>query len=79
MSGGLFIPHHLVGPNRGRAAEPAGSAAGPATTAASLAHLGLTPRQHEVLSGLLKGLPNKLIARELNVSLDTVKDHVASV
>lgn len=79
MSGGLFIPQHLFGPNRGRTAEPAGSSGGPATTAASLAHLGLTPRQHEVLSGLLKGLPNKLIARELNVSLDTVKDHVASV
>jgi len=32
-----------------------------------------------VLAGLLKGLPNKLIARELNLSVDTVKDHVASV
>jgi DNA-binding NarL/FixJ family response regulator len=41
--------------------------------------LGLTPRQCEVLGLLLKGLPNKLIARELNVSVDTVKDHVAAV
>ena len=32
-----------------------------------------------MLSLLLKGLPNKLIARELNVSVDTVKDHVAAV
>jgi DNA-binding NarL/FixJ family response regulator len=47
--------------------------------AKSLEHLGLTPRQHDVLSGLLKGLPNKLIARELSLSVDTVKDHVASV
>lgn len=79
MSGGLFIPQHLFGPNRGRPAEnsaPPGLSASPAV---SLAHLGLTPRQHDVLSGLLKGLPNKLIARELNVSVDTVKDHVASV
>ena len=44
-----------------------------------MAKLGLTPRQTDVLALLLKGLPNKLIARELNVSVDTVKDHVAAV
>jgi DNA-binding NarL/FixJ family response regulator len=32
-----------------------------------------------VLALLLKGQPNKLIARELNVSVETVKDHVAAV
>ncbi len=41
--------------------------------------LGLTPRQADVLALLLRGLPNKLIARELNLSVDTVKDHVAAV
>jgi DNA-binding NarL/FixJ family response regulator len=41
--------------------------------------VGLTPRQAEVLGLLLKGLPNKLIARELNLSVETVKDHVAAV
>lgn len=45
----------------------------------SMATLGLTPRQTDVLSLLLKGLSNKLIARELNVAVDTVKDHVAAV
>jgi DNA-binding NarL/FixJ family response regulator len=45
----------------------------------SLADVGLTPRQTEVLGLLLKGLPNKLIARELNLSVETVKDHVAAV
>ena len=78
MSGGLFVPQHLFGPNRGRGPESAdGQDAG--AIQKSLEHLGLTPRQRDVLSGLLKGLPNKLIARELNLSLDTVKDHVASV
>ena len=41
--------------------------------------LGLTPRQTEVLGLLLKGHPNKLIARALNLSVETVKDHVAAV
>jgi DNA-binding NarL/FixJ family response regulator len=44
-----------------------------------LADLGLTPRQTEVLGLLLKGHPNKLIARELSLSVETVKDHVAAV
>ena len=53
------------------------SAGSPATPA--LQGLGLTPRQCDVLALLLKGLPNKLIAREMNLSVDTVKDHVAAV
>jgi DNA-binding NarL/FixJ family response regulator len=44
-----------------------------------LEDVGLTPRQGEVLSLLLQGLPNKLIARQLNLSVETVKDHVAAV
>ncbi len=74
------------------AAPPPALATGPASpdghglvggsavsTRASLATLGITPRQTDVLLLLLKGLPNKLIARELNVSVDTIKDHVAAV
>jgi DNA-binding NarL/FixJ family response regulator len=45
----------------------------------TMADVGLTPRQSEVLSLLLQGLPNKLIARQLNLSVETVKDHVAAV
>jgi len=41
--------------------------------------IGLTPRQAEVLALLLQALPNKLIARQLNLSVETVKDHVAAV
>ena len=44
-----------------------------------MAALGLTPRQTDVLALLLKGQPNKLIARELKLSVETVKDHVAAV
>ena len=52
--------------------------AGPQTPL-DLTSLGLTPRQSEVLGQLLQAKPNKLIARDLNLSVDTVKDHVAAV
>ena len=45
----------------------------------SIGDIGLTPRQAEVLGLLLQALPNKLIARQLNLSVETVKDHVAAV
>lgn len=40
---------------------------------------GLTPRQLEVLQGVVKGKPNKVIARELDVSEHTVKAHLSAV
>jgi DNA-binding NarL/FixJ family response regulator len=46
---------------------------------ASLEALGLSRRQADVLAYLLKGMPNKLIAREMGLSVETVKDHVAAV
>lgn len=39
----------------------------------------LTARESEVLALLGRGLPNKLIARELSISEHTVKFHVSSV
>ena len=60
-------------------AAPAGNWASQSAAEAGQAIASLTPRQTEVLALLLKGLPNKLIARELNVSTETVKDHVAAV
>jgi DNA-binding NarL/FixJ family response regulator len=39
----------------------------------------LTPRQLQVLQALSRGLPTKLIARELDLSEYTVKDHIALV
>lgn len=54
-----------------RAAPDAGKGA--------VAQPGLTPRQIEVLRYVIQGKPNKVIARELNVSEATVKVHVSSV
>jgi DNA-binding NarL/FixJ family response regulator len=91
MSGGIYVPPMTMGSEP--AAKPDGDTvpsvlrvprgqvhdSGFPAHAAPLADFGLTPRQTEVLALLLKGQPNKLIARELNVSVETVKDHVAAV
>ena len=90
MSGGVYVPPMSMGIDSGAAPEPAPppgfahSVSGVAAQAGSqtqpsLASLGLTPRQTDVLALLLQGKPNKLIARELNLSVETVKDHVAAV
>jgi NarL family two-component system response regulator LiaR len=43
------------------------------------ADAGLTVREREVLALLARGLPNKLIARELGIAEKTVKAHVSSI
>ena len=88
MSGGIYLPptimrsagsaeddgsHHLHEGTRGLAA-PHGE-----DTDAVISRLGLTRRQSEVLKLLLRGQSNKLIARALNLSVETIKDHVAAV
>lgn len=89
MSGGLYVPQQMLGLSGSGSWEgdtvPAvmrispAQAPQPNAQAPSLERVGLTPRQTEVLALLLQGKPNKLIARELNLSVETVKDHVAAV
>lgn len=72
LAGGTYVP-----PLKPRADEsPPAAVASPVP---DWAELPLTPRQKHVLHLLTQGLSNKLIARELSVSVDTVKDHVAAV
>jgi DNA-binding NarL/FixJ family response regulator len=40
---------------------------------------GISPREREVFSLLLDGMPNKLIARRLSISEKTVKSHLTSL
>jgi len=90
MSGGIFVPPMTMGsdgmsardasvPGALRTVERSACDSGFQASHPSVASLGLTPRQTDVLALLLKGHPNKLIARELGLSVETVKDHVAAV
>ena len=91
MSGGIYVPPMTMRsepatkpegdtvPSVLRVVRDQGQDSGFHSAPMPLTDLGLTPRQTDVLGLLLKGQPNKLIARELNVSVETVKDHVAAV
>jgi len=93
MGGSMYVPPSMLGLEFGRGlghppAAPrtpgeaplgAHAQAEPHQKLPSIEDIGLTPRQAEVMGLLLQGLPNKLIARELNLSVETVKDHVAAV
>ncbi len=90
MSGGIYVPpmvlrSHLpaaVGrtDDHGWGFRTEGLPAGDGSfSRSSAASLGLTPRQTDVLELLLQGQSNKLIARALNLSVETIKDHVAAV
>ncbi len=47
--------------------------------ASSLAHSALTGREIEVLDLLASGLSNKLIARQMNLTVGTIKSHVGAI
>jgi DNA-binding NarL/FixJ family response regulator len=73
LSGGTYAPLRLLG-GEGRTTN--GTASAERQEAPS--H-GLTQRQLEVLALLARGLPNKLIARELGLSEGTVKVHLLAI
>ena len=90
MAGAIYVPPmamrshlgHSGGFRPSRAREAAGEVStwpAAAFERNALAASGLTPRQIDVLELLLQGQSNKLIARALNLSVETIKDHVAAV
>lgn len=73
LAGGVYVPPHAM------RLEPAKSNA-PASTQARMGWEGkLTGRQMEVLRLLALGKPNKLIARDLDLSEGTVKIHLSAI
>jgi DNA-binding NarL/FixJ family response regulator len=81
LAGGIYVPPDMLKPPGGQSApvtpQAPGTARAPATAAAAAA--GLTERQLDVLACLVDGKSNKQIARDLVVSENTVKIHVAAI
>jgi DNA-binding NarL/FixJ family response regulator len=72
LAGGVYLPPAVLD---GRLAEPL-----PAKPQAGPAKLpGITERQMDVLRCVIQGKPNKVIARELDISEGTVKAHLSAV
>jgi DNA-binding NarL/FixJ family response regulator len=67
LGGGTYMPSQALADLRNGQAPPR-----PDTS-------GLTPRQMDVLKSLMRGQPNKLIARELGLTEGTVKIHIAAI
>lgn len=67
LGGGSYTPPQALADLRHGAPPPRPDASG------------LTPRQLDVLRCLMRGQPNKLIARELGLTEGTVKIHIAAI
>jgi DNA-binding NarL/FixJ family response regulator len=76
LAQGVYLPVTVLDPTYSAAASMSSSVH--ASAGRSMLP-GLTPRQMDVLRCVIKGKPNKVIARELDVSEGTVKAHVAAV
>lgn len=74
---------HPGRPSRRQGGRPAGAAGGTGDAHRAGGRRGgpsrLSPREQEVLRLVAEGLPNKLIARRLEISEKTVKAHLTSV
>lgn len=73
-SGGTYLPPQIM-----RKASMARYPASGARTTVTAADLKLTERQADVLRLVMKGLGNREIARQLNLSENTVKQHAHAV
>jgi DNA-binding NarL/FixJ family response regulator len=74
LAGGVYLPPAVLDTRAG-SARPAS----PQPKAEEAAPAGLTQRQTAVLRCVIQGKPNKVIARELDISEGTVKAHLSAV
>lgn len=72
---GIYVPPAALGPLRPLVAAPAPAAA----PGRRLCDLGLTDRQGEVFRLVIQGKTNKAIARTLQISESTIKQHIKPI
>ena len=79
LSGGIYIPPQVLA--RQEPVSPQLETTGPVDDRPSVspADVGLTERQVEVLTLLMRGKSNKAIGRTLNLAEPTVKNHITAV
>ncbi|MBI3229140.1 MAG: response regulator transcription factor [Burkholderiales bacterium] len=70
LAGGIYLPSSLLESNQQQSESE---------ESADSKLVGLTERQLQVLQCLLRGWPNKLICRDLNISDNTLKGHLAAI
>jgi DNA-binding NarL/FixJ family response regulator len=76
LAGGVYVPPSAVGMAEPEPPAPVATIMGTRRVDAGLR---LTARQQAVLALMLKGRPNKLICRTLNLREGTVKTHIANI
>jgi DNA-binding NarL/FixJ family response regulator len=74
VRGGIYLPPEVLNQPRPAPTGRHGMLIDPSQRLA-----GMTPRQIEVYLAAARGLPNKLIARELGIAESTVKTHLSAV
>ena len=72
LAGGIYIPPEFLGRGSAPAAQPQAGTRAPG-------EIGLTERQAQILALLMKGEPNKVICRELDLAESTVKNQVTAI
>jgi DNA-binding NarL/FixJ family response regulator len=72
LAGGVYIPAEIVGRGSAPAAQPQAGSRAPA-------EIGLTERQAQILALLMRGEPNKVICRELDLAESTVKNQLTAI
>lgn len=76
VSGQVYVPHQVVASRKPFSSDHQRR---PKPSDGDPRRLGLTERQVSVLALMLRGMPNKLICREMNLAEGTVKVHVSAV
>jgi DNA-binding NarL/FixJ family response regulator len=78
LHGHVVLPQSVVRLAKSQALTPDSAEVNEATPEFYAAKIGITVRQFHVLGLVVAGLPNKIIARQLNIAEATVKIHVSA-
>ena len=82
-SGGTYIPPEFLACNGSQITMPKAkegySDSGQGSAFSPFVRANLTLRQAQVFAQLVQGKPNKMIARELDIAMGTVKTHVTAI